>query len=116
MIVLEFANESVVLREVGFPARTLDIKVDIKRSMDGQIRTTKQTPVTTSHEQEIVFLSKVNMDAFIEFIFDSMGGTIKYTDGDSVVWYVKITSEPAQIVDAARSRRTCTLQMVSVDG
>ncbi len=112
MIALEFGDNALLLRDIGFPRRTLNLKVRIQRAMNGTFYATKQTPASTIHEQAFALLSVDDLDKLVAFVKACWGGLIKYTDRDDVVWFVKILTEPTDIEDQARSRRVVTLRMV----
>lgn len=116
MIVLQHESLTLQVRDTGYPRRILNLKLNIKRSMNGDIKTTKQTPVTTTHEQPVAFLSTTDLTNFINFIEAKLGATIQYIDRDAISWSVKIISDPEEIIDEARHHRTSTLRMVSING
>ena len=111
---IEFAHPYVT------PTLTVDIRnpelndsllvenrVQVRRAMNGDLRSFIRTPPTRRLLLTFVELSKPKVDELIAFLTTSAGTEIKYTDYDAVVWRGWIITDPAEFSTQGQKGNTC---------
>ena len=61
-------------------------RVQVRRAMNGDLRSFKRTPATRRLLLNFSELSKPKVQEIIDFLIASVGDEIKYTDYDAVGW------------------------------
>jgi len=74
-----------------------DIKLQYGRVMNGNLFTYKYTPATKRLLMTFRHLTKAKVDELIDFLHQTSGREIKYTDYNNVVWRGAITTDPNEI-------------------
>lgn len=74
-----------------------DIQLNYGRAMDGGVYTYKGTPALTKLLLTFSSLTKATVDSLIDFLHQTSGREIKYTDYNSVEWRCAIVTDPNEI-------------------
>ena len=82
-------------------------RVQVRRAMNGDLRSYKRTPATTKLLLSFSELSKPKVQEIIDFLIASVGDEIKYTDYNAVVWRGWILTDPAEFTTQGTKGGTC---------
>lgn len=82
-------------------------RTQVRRAMNGDLRSFTRTPVTRRILLTFEELSKAKVQELIDFLTTAAGDEIKYTDYDSVVWRGWIITDPAEFSTQGSKGGTC---------
>lgn len=74
-----------------------DMQLNYGRAMDAGVYTYKRTPALTKLLLTFNFLTKATVDELIDFLHQSSGREIRYTDYNGVIWRGAISTDPNEI-------------------
>ena len=74
-----------------------DIQLNYGRAMDGGVYTYKYSPALTKLLLTFEHLTKAKVDELIDFLHQTSGREIKYTDYNNVEWRCAISTDPNEI-------------------
>lgn len=117
MITFAHRDRQVVIRS-PLLGDTLDLhlRVQIKRSMSGRVRTWKVPTVLKRINLEFANLNRNKIVEIMDFINFSAGNAIIYTDYNEQQWGVKILNDPFEATHTARRNNTFSLELEVVNG
>lgn len=116
MLTLEYGSLSLALRMEDFPRRLLHPNVRVRRTVANTLRTNIKRPGKIQWSFEIRLTTKVEQASYLNFMNSAVGRSIKFTymenSATGVITEsrtVRILTDPNEVVNDARHRRTTTL-------
>lgn len=82
-------------------------RVQVRRTMEGVLRSYIRTPVTHRLLLTLSEISKPKVQELINFLIASAGDEIKYTDYESVVWRGWLLTDPLEFTTVGTKDDTC---------
>jgi hypothetical protein len=103
MVVFAFQNQYIQIKspELG-DKDILDLKTTFNRMMDGTFYSYKSTPPNRSFKMVFTGISHAKALALADFLAETAGQFIQYTDYNGFKWTGKITTTNLKIKDLSR--------------